>query len=444
MSNSNSKINLIIGREYWTRVKSKTFLLTTFLAPIAIVLLYGVLGFLMTRGSDKTKTIAIIDHAGISKNIEKERNNLIFTIDDKSFDELVTSYESGDIAGILELPPLDSSMAEYNMVYHSDKTLAIDEMVSIESAFRKEVRNFKIQAFGIDQSQLDLIDTDINLDPKNISEKEKEISSLTSTVSSVLGGAVGFLLFMVIMIFGSQVMRGVNEEKLNRIVEVLISSVKPLELMIGKVAGIGLVGLTQFAIWAVLLLILSVGASAFFGIDTTGMSDIANNEMAQEAMANPKVQQQVGNILRELSALNWAMILPLYFFYFIIGYLVYASLFAAVGAAAGDDINEAQTLTTIVMMPLMIAFYIGFAAVRAPDSSLSVWSSIFPLTSPVVMPVRLASGPPPWQIGLSVLFAILFVVGMVWLAARIYRVGILMYGKKASLKDLSKWIFYKG
>lgn len=439
-----NKINLIIGREYWTRVKSKTFLLTTFLAPIGIVLVYAVLFFLMSQGSDKQKTIAIIDNAGISQNIDLERNNLNFVIENRSFEELIQDYNDKKIEGILELPPLQNEQKDYAMIYHSDNTLAIDESMTIESLFRKEIRNYKIKAFGIDQSSLDLIDTDIALNPQTINEKEKEISSLTATVSSVLGGIVGFLLFMVIMIFGSQVMRGVNEEKINRIVEVIISSVKPIEMMIGKVVGIGLVGLTQFAIWAVLLIIMSTVASMVFGIDVSAAQEIAGNDMAQEVMANESVQKKLLPVIKEVMAMNWALMIPMYIFYFIIGYMIYASLFAAVGAAAGDDINEAQSLTMIVMLPLMAAFYIGFAAVRAPDSTLAIWSSIFPLTAPVVMPIRLPNDPPFWQIGLSVLLCILFVIAMIWLASRIYRVGILMYGKKASIKELGKWIFYKG
>lgn len=439
-----NKINLIIGREYWTRVKSKTFLLTTFLAPIGIVVVYAILGFLMTRGSDKQKNIAIIDNAGITKNIALNKNNLNFTVETKTFEALVEDYKKNELDGILVLPPLDSSMQKYSMIYHSDKTLALDESSSIESVFRKEIRNFKIKAFGIDQGSLDMIDTDLEIEPQTITNKDKEISSLTSVVSSVLGGAVGFLLFMVILVFGSQVMRGVNEEKINRIIEVIISSVKPFELMLGKVIGIGLVGLTQFAIWAILITIFSIGASAFFGLDVSGMQDITNNEAAQQVINDEGVQNKIMTIMRELMGMNWTLIIPLYIFYFIIGYLIYASLFAAVGAAAGDDINEAQSLTTIVMLPLMAAMYIGFAAVQAPDSSLAIWASIIPLTAPVVMPIRLPSDPALWQIGLSVVLSILFVFFMIWLASRIYRVGILMYGKKASFKELGKWIFYKG
>ena len=439
-----NNINLIIGREYWTRVKSKMFLLTTFLAPIAIVVIYGVLIYLVTRGSDQIKNISIIDNAGITENIELEKNNLKFSLETKDLAALLKEYESGDVDGVIELPPLDSSTSKYQIIYHSDEALAIDEMLSIEQLFSKEVRNYKIQAFGIDQERLALIDTDISIEPQNVKETEKEISSITSTVSSVLGGAVGTLLALVILVFGSQVMRGVNEEKINRIVEVLISSVKPFELMLGKVVGIGLVGLTQFAIWAVLITVLSIGAMSFLDLGASGMEELANNEVAQEMMADGGMKAQAQNIMNELGKINWGLIIPLYFFYFIAGYMLYASLFAAVGAAAGDDINEAQSLTTIVMLPLIAASYVGFAAVLAPNSSVSVWASIIPITSPVVMPIRLANNPPLWEIGLSVLLCLLTVLFLIWLASRIYRVGILMYGKKASFKELGKWIFYKG
>ncbi len=437
-----SKVNLIIGREYWTRVKTKTFLLTTFLAPIGIALFYAVLIFLMTRGSDKTKSIAIIDNAGLTENIELKKNNLVFDLSNQSLEELKEKYKAGEVDGIIELPPLDSTQAKYDIIYHADKTLAIDETSTIERMFRKPIRNFKMEAFGFEQSQLDKVETDIGISPQTINDTEKELSSITNLVSSGLGMAVGMLLFLVIMIFGTQVMRGVNEEKLNRIVEVLISSVKPIELMLGKVIGIGLVGLTQFAIWGILGLILSVGAMAFFGYDA-GIGDMASNEMAADAMANPELQSKMSNVLKELMSINWAIILPLYLVYFLLGYVMYASIFAAVGAAAGDDVNEAQSLTTVVMVPLAAAFYIAISAAQSPDSTLAVWASIIPFTAPVVMPVRLASGPPAWQIILSVVLCVLFVLFLVWLAARIYRVGIMMYGKKASFKEIGKWILYK-
>ncbi len=438
-----SKINLIIGREYWTRVKSKTFLLTTFLAPIAIVVVYGVLIFLMTRGSDDEKKLVIVDHAGLTQDLKLNKGNLVFSIAEVELDELLEQYKDKAFDGIIELPPLDSAQKSYNIIYHSDDQLALDESETIKSIFRKRIRNFKVRAFGIDQEQLKLIDTDIGLEPQTILEKDKKISSMTSVVSAVIGGVLGFMLFMVILIFGQQVMRGVNEEKLNRIVEVIISSVKPFELMLGKVIGVGLVGITQFVIWFLLLFIISAIAMPFLGLESNA-GELMSNEVTQEIMKDQGFQDTMMKIMTELGGMNWAMIIPLSLFYFIIGYLLYASLFAALGAAVGDDVNEAQSLVMIVTLPLMAGLYIGMAAVQAPNSTLAIWSSIFPLTAPVVMPIRLPNDPALWQIGLSIVSCLLFSLFMVWLAARIYRVGILMYGKKASFKELGKWVFYKG
>lgn len=435
------KIKLIIGREYWTRVKSKSFLLTTFLAPIGIVVVYGILIFLMTRGSDETKNIVISDHAGLTSDLPMKQNNINFTVSQSSINELLEQYTNKEFDGVLELPPLSKDQKKYSMIYHSDEQLALDEIQSIQSAFSKKIRNFKVQSLGIDQSQLDLIDTDIEINPKTVVEKDKEISSITSFIQSAIGGIVGFVLFMVIFMFGQQVMRGVNEEKINRIVEVIISSVKPIELMIGKVFGVGLVGLTQFAIWIILLIIITAVSLPFLGLHSDPA--MLQNEMTTEALANPEIQEKAMVVIKELAAINWWFVVPMFFFYFVFGYLMYASLFAAVGAAVGDDVNEAQSLVMVVSLPLMAAFYIGFAAVRAPNSTLAIWSSIFPLTAPVVMPFRIATDPPFWQVSLSILCTVVLTGFMIWLASRIYRVGILMYGKKASFKELGKWIFYK-
>jgi len=439
------KINLIIGREYWTRVKSKSFLLTTFLAPIGIVVVYGVLIALMMKGSDDKKNIIILDNAGLTEEIDLERGNLNFTIANASLEELFKRYEEKEFDGILELPALSSEQQEYKMTYHSDEQLALDESESIKSAFRKPIRNFKVKTLGIDAAQVAKIDTDLELSPKTILEKDKELSSMTSIIQAAVGGVVGTILMMVILLFGQQVMRGVNEEKINRIVEVIISSVKPIELMIGKVLGVGLVGLTQFIIWGILLTIISTIAMSVMGLGGSEAAEqMVNNEMASSAMQNAEMQNKMNQVLKELSAMNWTMIISVSFLFFIFGYLLYASLFAAVGAAVGDDVNEAQSLVMVVSLPLMAAFYIGFSALKAPNSSLAVWSSIFPLTAPVVMPFRLATEPPMWQVGLSILLTILLTFFMIWLASRIYRVGILMYGKKASFKELGKWIFYTG
>ena len=318
-------------------------------------------------------------------------------------------------------------------------------MSSIEGLYRKKIRNFKIKAFGIDQAQLDLIDTNIDIKPQKITESAKDISSLTSMVSSMLGAIVGVILFMMVMIYGSQVMRSVSEEKINRIVEVLISSVKPFQLMMGKILGVGMVGLLQVLIWAVLMTVISVVGMSVFGLSSVDFGG-ADTEVLAQTMSEQgiDVSSKVAGIIKELTSINWLLIIPLYIFYFLVGYLTYSSLFAAIGSAMGDDIQDAQALTMLATLPMVVAFYIAMAAISAPNSSLSMWSSILPFTGPIVMPVRLAVDPPTWQILVSIASSIFTVIALTWLAGRIYRIGILMYGKKASFKELGKWIFYKG
>ncbi len=438
-----NNIKHVIAREYFTRVKSKTFLLTTFLAPLAFIFFFGILGFLLSRGSDDEKKIAIIDNVGIVDKSQVERRNIKFDYSYNNLDQALKDYKEDKIEGVIVLPAIDINTERYEMIYHSDNQLAIDESESLKSMFRKKVRNYKIQKLGIDETQLKLIDTKIDLEPKTVVDKDKKISSITSAVSAGIGGFVGYALFFIIIIYGSQVMRSVTEEKINRIVEVLISTIKPFDLMMGKVIGVGLVGLTQITMWMILIVIFSTIGFSFFGPDAVeSVAQTSPEIMAEVQNSAPEAKDKMASVIQEIVSISWFKILPLYLFYFLIGYFTYAALFAAIGSAVGDDIQEAQSLTMIATLPLVISMYIGFSAVTSPNSSLSVWSSILPFTAPVVMPVRLPLDPPLWQILLSMVVSILTVVILIWLAAKIYRVGILMYGKKASIKELFKWMTY--
>lgn len=442
-----NKIWLIVQREYATRVKNKTFLLTTFVAPLGFVLFFVLLGFLMSRGSDEVKRIKVIDQQNLFEGEMNTRDNLSVEFSTASLDELKESYKAEEIDGILVINPIDNpEIKDYAATYYSDDQLALDETNSIERAIRKKVRNYKLKALEIDEAKLDIIDTDISITPETIVNTEKKVSEYTSVVSGMLGGAVGYAMFFIILIYGSQVMRSVMEEKINRIVEVLISSVTPFQLMMGKVLGVGLVGLTQVGIWIALLAVASLVAPGLMGMDPEAMAGMNTVGGMEEVSAQVQGEgmEKAAIFFNEMRSLNWAKIIPLMLFYFFGGYFAYAALFAAVGSAVGEDINEASSLTMPIMLPLILAVYIGFSAVNAPNGSLAVWSSMVPLLSSIVMPVRLPVDPPFWQIAISVLSLIAFTVFFVWLAARIYRVGILMYGKKASLKELAKWIFYKG
>lgn len=439
-----NKIWLIIQREYVTRVKNKTFLLTTLLAPIGFLLMFAVLGFLMSRGSDDNKNIYVIDESNLLQESIDTRKNLTFTFSEESLEDLKQKYKEKTLDGILVIPAVDSTTAtKFGMVYYSDEQLALDEQSSIESAVRKRIRNYKLQSLNIDQETLKSLDTKVSINPETIFS-DKKITSITSAVGGILGAVVGYAMFFIILIYGMQVMRSVMEEKINRIVEVLISSITPFQLMMGKVIGVGLVGLTQIGLWLILFPIIFTVGTAIIGVDTSAVSPEMNlpPEVAEAAMSDG--MGKIAAILQEISALNWWLITPLMLFYFLFGYFAYASLFAAIGSAVGEDINEAQSLTFPIMIPLIIAVYIGVSALSAPHGSIAVWASMIPLLSSIVMPVRLPSDPAAWQIIVSVISLLAFSVFFVWLAGRIYRVGILLYGKKASLKELSKWVFYKG
>ena len=437
------KIWLVTKREYLSRVLNKTFILTTLLTPLGILVFMVAVVFIMGTGSDKSKLINVYDPSNLLNKELKTRDNLTFHFSDEPLANQISLYKDKKINGIIDVPPLKDSLAsKYTYMYHSDDQLAMDESFGIESAISKKIRNYKLKKLNIDEKTLKNLDTDVTAIPVTVL-KDKKISSITTIVSSVLGGIVGYAMFFIILIYGMQVMRSVMEEKINRIVEVLISSLKPFELMMGKVIGVGLVGLTQIGIWLILMPIIFFIGTAIFGINAENMGPMnaGNIPMEQITMSS---QEKIAQVFMEVRAMNWWKILPLTLFYFLAGYFAYSALFAAIGSAVGEDINEANSLTLPVMMPLMFSMYIGFSAVNAPDSSLAVWSSMIPLLSSIVMPVRLPFDPPWWQIGLSVVSLIVFTIFLVWVAARIYRVGILMYGKKASFKELAKWIFYKG
>jgi len=435
-----NKIWLVTQREYLTRVTNKTFILTTLLTPLGILVFMAAVVLVMSTGSDKAKIINVYDPSDLLEHDLKSRDNLTFVFNNDGLDDQIELYKAKKINGIIELPPMEDSLAsKYTYKYHSDDQLAMDENLAIESAISKKIRDFKLKKLKIDPSTLKNIDTDVTAQPVTILE-DKKISSITTLVSSAMGGIVGYAMFFIILFYGMQVMRSVMEEKINRIVEVLISSLKPFELMMGKVIGVGLVGLTQIAIWLVLMPLIYIIGAAIFGINTETLP-LNPAEMPQDVTLT--MQDKVGQVFIELKSMNWWKILPLTLFYFLAGYFAYSALFAAIGSAVGEDINDANSLTLPVMLPLMFSIYIGFSAVNAPDSSLAVWSSMIPLLSSIVMVVRLPFDPPWWQIGVSVISLLLFTIFLVWLAARIYRVGILMYGKKASFKELSKWIFYK-
>ena len=432
-----NKLFLIIKREYLTRVTSRTFLLATFLTPIAFALFIVVAGFIFQYQSDDTKTIAIIDEANVLNKRIADDANLYFKFIDGEIGSIQNNLEDYDFDGFLVIPELNGLYSKrHTIYYYSDDAPSLDIETLIKSRISKSIRDYKITALNIDKSQLEALDTRIDLEPEPLTEGAADATSITGAIGAMLGLAMGFIMYLTIFIYGMMIMRSVMEEKTNRIVEVMISSVKPFQLMLGKIIGVGGVGLTQFAIWAILIPLIVTGANLIFGFDT------GNIEVNAPANIDPDdLQAKVALAMDELGKQNWWMILPLFILYFLGGYFLYSSLFAAVGSAIGDDIGEGQSLTIPITIPVVLALYIMIKAIEAPNSSLAVWSSIFPLFSPIVMPARLAFNPPIWEVLLSVVLLIAASLFFIWLSGRIYRVGILLYGKKASLLEIGKWIF---
>lgn len=434
------KLLLIIKREYLTRVRRRSFILATLLTPLGIAVFFVVVGLIFQYESDDSQRIAIIDEANILEGVIKDEKNLYFKFEDASLEELRRDFDKLDYNSILVLPPVkDLYDKRYRVYYYSDNPPSLDIQSLVENRVARSLRNYKIESLELNRKELEALDTRIEVEPEPIKESGNDATAQTGAIAAMLGMIMGFIMYMVVFIYGMMIMRSVMEEKTSRIVEVMISSVRPFQLMLGKIIGVGAVGLTQVAVWAVLIPSVVFLANLIFGFNTESPN------MAGGESINPEdAQEMVALAIQEMSNQNWWLILPLFVVFFLGGYFLYSSLFAAVGSAMGDDLGEGQSLTLPIIIPVILALYIMIAAVQAPNSSLAVWSSIFPFFSPIVMPARLAFDPPLWEIVLSVVVLIATSVFFVWLSGRIYRIGIFMYGKKVSLKEIGKWMFYKG
>lgn len=447
-----NKLFLIIKREYITRVTKKTFILATLLTPLAFALFIVVVSVIFSYQSDDVKSIIIKDEANLLNKSIADSRSLYFAFSNESLEELRERYNNEEYDGILVIPKIsDPDNKRVIVQYYSDDQLDPETTLRLKSDLEKRLRNYQIDRLGLDEATLAKIDMDVTIDPDSVNKKEGEdgkeraFTSLTSMVAAGIGGIMGVIMYLMVFINGSMVMRSVMEEKTNRIVEVMVSSVRPFELMLGKIIGVGAVGLTQFLIWAILIPLIALAGILIVGLDP----DQAMAAQQSQGMGNmpagldPNTMDPYA-LIAEIKRINWTLIISMFVLFFLGGFFIYSSLFAAVGSAIGDDIGEGQSLTLPITIPVILAFYIMFVAIRSPNSSLAVWSSIFPLFSPIVMPARMAFNPPVWQIILSAVLLIGTALFFVWLSGRIYRVGILMYGKKATFKELWKWIFYKG
>ncbi|MDD2952373.1 MAG: ABC transporter permease [Parabacteroides sp.] len=437
-----SKIGLIIKREYLRRVSKKSFILLTFLTPFLFAALAFVPLWLSSIKGDEVHTIAILDATGKYAPLFEDTESYRFINGDKGMDKYRQMPEK-EIFAFLNISD-DLWKDPNNATLYSKKQIPGELSRLVNMTLKKQIESDKLATFNIPNLQEIIKESKVDFSIQTIKwgdDGSEQQSS--SVVASITGVIFTMLIYMFIMVYGGMVMQGVMEEKTNRIIEIMISSVKPFDLMMGKIIGIGFVGLTQVFLWAIMTLILIAGGSFFVG----GGID---NEMLQSGMAlntSPNMAlmstpQQDNEWIEMLGTINFAEIGILFVVYFIGGYLLYSSLFAAIGSSV-DSQEDTQQFMLPVTLLLVFALYAGIYSMENPDGPLAFWCSMIPLTSPIVMMVRMPFEVPLWQIMLSVGLLYLCSIGFTWLSAKIYRVGILMYGKKPSIKEMIKWIRYK-
>ncbi|WP_080056774.1 ABC transporter permease [Spirosoma aerolatum] len=437
-------IFLIIKREYLVRVRKRSFIVMTILGPVLIFGFYAIIGW-AAISSINQKKVAVVDESGRFVNKFKADNETVFSYPKQSLTDAKKSFVKQGYDALVFIP---KDVIDYpkTVQIFAEKSVSLALQSNIERAIGKEIETIKLEQAGITQKVIE--DAKVNVDAQTISLSDSGEKSSNGIATTIISGFCALLIYISVLIYGTQVMRGVMEEKTNRIVEVIISSVKPFQLMLGKIIGVALVGLTQFLLWIALTAgLITVGSSllgqkeAAKSAMSSRMNGMPGQQEVQQKMAKDK--NPVANIMKAVETLNIPLIISCFLFYFLGGYLLYSALFGAIGAAV-DSETETQQFMFPIMMPIIAAIAFAQIAVRDPDGPLAFWTSIIPFTSPVVMMVRVPFGVPVWQLMLSMGLLVLGFLGTTWIAARIYRVGILMYGKKVSFRELSKWVFYKG
>jgi len=426
-------IALVTGREYTSRVRKKSFIVMTLIGPLLLAAFYGAIIWLAmsdTQNDDKHE-ILVVDESGLFSQGIDPNENLFFTVNPNDTNE--DSYY-----GTLIIPS-DFTIDQPNGArYLSSESLNIVEQSTMENQLEKSIKEKKLVRSGLLKETLDSLNTDVQISAAKISDGE--IKENNTMINAAVGFAGAFFIYLFIFLYGVQVMKGVAEEKSNRIVEVIISSVKPFDLMLGKILGIALVGLTQVLIWIGLSAALMAIITPLLTSGAMNPEDAAQL-IQQGQIAAPSAQM---NVLAALFQLDFATLIFGFLFYFITGYLLYSAMFAAI-ASAVDSETDTQQFMFPITIPLIFSIVVAQSVVlKDPNGDLATWLSMIPFTAPIIMMVRLPFGVENWQLVLSMLFMIFGFIGVTWLASRIYRVGILMYGKKPSYKEIFKWMTYKG
>ena len=439
---------LVIKREYISRVNNKTFLLTTFLTPIVSVIIMisiGYLSYLSAVNNKDVRNIVINDPINILGNNIPKQYGLNFVFDQNAD---TTNFKSKGYSDLILVYKNKDNDFSFNVF--SAKKMNFDVESNLHKVLQFQLKEKLYLDFGINKKILDTVNNIANSVQYNVYEMgETEIKESSSGLAYMIGIIAGLFIYLTLFIYGTMVMRGVTEEKMNRISEVIISCVKPIDLMMGKVFGIGLVGLTQLILWIVLIISLSSVAMMF--LPNAIQSDLMTLKQSGAINATTAdvsdVAKKIFKVQSFLDSINWLFIFVIFIFYYLGGYFFYAGLFAAVGSASGDDPQDAQSLLLPVTFPIIIGFVITMQAARSPETSIALWGSIIPFTSPIVMMGRIGYGVPEvvnyWELALSMVLLVGGIFFNIWLSAKIYRSGILMYGKKFSFKEIGKIIFRK-
>ncbi len=448
-------IKTIISREYFFRVKKKSFLLTTFLVPVLFAAVCVLPSVIMLMAEDKGKVVAVVDQSGIvMPYLTDSKSTSYVDCSDRQPEEMKVNFTQEGMDALLIISQIDTVNRSVSVASYSEKPLSVDFTDQVSSKASEAVEDYRISQYDI--ADLKTIMEDVRVDVAvstfvlDESGEEKESSF---EVPMIISMVLSMIIYLFVMMFCGMVMQSVIEEKSSRVVEVLVSSVKATELMFGKIIGVACVALTQFFMWIVLTLVLLGGFSTFIGFDSLMGDPVQQEQMMEmtaqmggadmvDMTASLSQDDYLGTVLSTLKDFNWGQMLFAFLVYFIFGYLLYASFFAAIGSAVENE-ADTQQLQMPLTVPLMLAFFIAFYASKAPDSALVWWGSMIPFTSPIVMLARIPYGVPVWELALSMLILAFTFVACCWASAKIYKIGILMFGKKTSFKDLWKWLRMK-
>jgi ABC-2 type transport system permease protein len=433
------KILIIMQREYISRVRKRAFIVTTLLAPLGFFG-FAIFSILMSGYSSSTKHVALIDDSGIFANVafpDAPDGSVIFQKESnfKTAEADAKKEKNQRIDAIIQIPANYDieNPKKININCLSDKSIGINARSFINKTFSDKVRELRAGKLNINHEQLDNLNQDIDLTFKGLSADKNK--SINAAIGVAIGYAIGLIIYILLLVYGTMIMRGVMEEKTNRIMEVLVSSVKPVQLMLGKIIGIAAVGLTQFILWIVLM-VLSVFIIPFLGITPNHVQTMSRGNMQGGDFDPDKMQQYITS----LQDFHFGPLILVFIIFFLGGFLLYGSLFAAVGAAGGDE-TDSQSLTFPIMLPIIISFLVLMNVLGQPEGNVALWASLIPLSSPIIMPALMPSNPPIWQIVLSIVFLYGGFILCAMLAAKIYRTGILMYGKKTTFREIGRWVF---